>query len=152
MLEFELYPKIPQEYLEAMATVGRETSLPMLVVVNPDSNRVGDEYFKVFDSDNFFSAKKVARILFREAKYISHRDTKERWVLNSKEKKVLVKFLQSKSTKLGLRNYTNWQVAILQFNEEKGLDQNKTLENVRKRLKYPKYLPFDLEMPDYLLL
>lgn len=141
-----------QERLDAMATVGRDYSVPMVVIVSPDPRRVGNEYFKIFNSDTFVGADKVARILFRKAEYVTHKDSKKPWILNSKEKRALVNFLKSKSDKIGLTDYTNWQVAILQFNEEKGLDQKKTLENVGKNLPYPKYLPFDLKMPDYLTL
>ena len=119
-----------QEPLDAMATVGRDYSVPMVVTVNPDPRRVGNEYFKIFNSDTFVGADKVARILFRKAEYVTHKDSKKPWILNSKEKRALVNFLKSKSDKIGLTDYTNWQVAILQFNEEKGLDQKK---DFRKR-------------------
>lgn len=136
--------------LDAMATIYRDEKGRFSISVNPDPNITGDEYFKLYNNAKKSAADKVARISFREAKYIYHKnaDGKGDWILNSKEKQYLINALQKKA-KFPYQNYTNWQKAILLFNDEKDLDQEKTLANIGKNLPYPKYLPFDLEMPDY---
>lgn len=84
------------------------------------------------------------------AKYIHHsyNDGKDDWILNSKEKKYLCEAL-AKQSKSPYQKYSNWKKAILLYNDEKGLDQDETLQNLVSNLLYPKFLPFDLEMPDY---
>ena len=137
--------------LDAMATIYRDPKGRFLVSVNPDPNRQGEEYFKLYNKTNRDSATKIARISFREAKYIYHNANqgKDNWILNVKEKKYIIKAFAKKNPAFYNGQYTYWQYAIAQFNLEKGLDYEKTFKNVGKKLKYPKYLPFDLEMPDY---
>ena len=141
-----------EEYLEEMATVYIDRENNYLYQVNPDRSRKGLEYFKLYDSVNWPKAKQVARISFREPKYIIHRNTdgKENWFLNSKQKKALVKALTMKSIKY--QGYNNYQTAIIDFNLEKGLEPDKTKENLVNDLKYPVYLPIDLPIPDYMKL
>lgn len=136
--------------IDAMATIYRDTKGRFSIAVNPDPNRTGDEYFKLYNNAKKFAATKVARILFRKAEYVYHTnsDGKEDWILNAKEKKYLVKALQ-KQAKMPYEKYTNWQKAILLFNDEKDLDQEKTLKNLLPKPKYKNYLPFNLPMPDY---
>lgn len=136
--------------LDAMATIYRDDRGRFSIAVNPDPNRIGDEYFKLYNNARKSAATKVARIMFKLAKYV-HRtnyDGKGDWVLNSGERKYLVEALK-KRAKHPYQEYTNWQKAILLFNDEKDLDQDKTLENLLPNPKYPNYLPFNLEMPDY---
>lgn len=137
--------------LDAMATIYRDPKGRFLVSVNPDPNRSGDEYFKLYNKTNRDSATKIARISFRKAEYIhySMNQGKEDWILNAREKKYIIKAFTKKNPAFYGGQYTYWQFAIAQFNLEKGLDYEKTFKNVGKKLKYPKYLPFDLEMPDY---
>ena len=136
--------------LDAMATIYRDAKGRFSIAVNPDPNRQGDEYFKLYNNAKKSAATKVARIMFRSAKYVYHTnyDGKEDWILNAKEKKYLVTALKKKA-KHPYEEYTNWQKAILLFNDEKDLDQEKTLKNLLPKPKYKNYLPFNLEMPDY---
>ena len=119
--------------------------------MNPDPNRIGLEYFKLFNSANRSAAKKMARIEFRRPRYVYHENNegKEIWTLNSKERKHLMMILNSKS-----RGVTNWQNAIIQWNLEKGLSEDRTKKNLFSsgKLKYPEHLPYDLKMPNYQLL
>ena len=137
--------------LDAMATIYRDPKGRFLVSVNPDPNREDDEHFKLYNKTSRSSATKIARISFRKAEYIYHsmNQGKKDWILNAKEKKYIVKAFKKKNPAFYNGQYTYWQFAIAQFNLEKGLDYEKTFKNVGKKLKYPKYLPFDLEMPDY---
>ena len=142
-----------QEPLYEMATVGYDESLSIIVEVNPDSKRIGNEYFKVYDSSSKEKAKRVCRILFREPKYVNHRRGRgvtkrmSNWIMNSNERDALVKFLNKPSDIL--HELTVWQAAIVLFNNEKGLPRSKTMENFINDLKYPEYLPIDLPIPDY---
>lgn len=141
-----------EEYLEEMSTVFRDRESNQICQVNPDRSRRGLEYFKLYNSDSYDTADSIARISFREPKYIIHKNTDGRlnWVLNSKQKKALVKALNLPSKKY--KGYNNYQTAILDFNNEKGLDIDQTKENFVNDLKYPDYLPIDLSMPDYMKL
>ena len=142
-----------QEPLYEMAVVGYDESLSIIVEVNPDSKRTGNEYFKVYDSSSKEKAKRVCRILFREPKYVNHRRGRgmtkrmSNWIMNSRERKNLISFLKRES-KL-FQGLTIWQAAIVLFNNEKGLQKPETMENFMDKLKYPDYLPIDLPMPDY---
>ena len=143
---------IVEEHIEEMATVFRDKDSKQLCQVNPDRGRKGLEYFKLYNSDSYDTSNSIARISFREPKYINHKnsDGKENWILNSKQKKALVKALNLPSKKY--KGYNNYQTAIIDFNNEKGLDIDLTEENLVDDLKYPDYLPIDLPMPDYMKL
>lgn len=137
--------------LDAIATIYRDAKGRFSIAVNPDPNRQGDEYFKLYNNAKKSAATKVARIMFRSAKYVYHNANqgKDNWILNTKEKKYIIKAFAKKNPAFYNGQYTYWQYAIAQFNLEKGLDYEKTFKNVGKKLKYPKYLPFDLKMPNY---
>ena len=138
-----------EERLDEMATVARDRNNGILIQVNPDRSRVGMEYFKVYNSYSIDKATKMARISFRDVKYVYHSATmgKDDWVLSTKEKRMLILLLKEKSK--AMPQYSNWEYAIISFNNEKGLDVDETEENVMDNLKYPKFLPIDLPMPNY---
>lgn len=133
------------------STVCTDERLKMSVHVNPDECRRGDEYFKVYNSHSYKKAEKVARIKFKEPLYIDHNneDGKENWCLKSRDRKKLIRFLSSKNN--DNPSMTNWQVAIILFNQSLG----KRLIRVNKKSKsnkiseYPEKLPTELKMPDY---
>lgn len=142
------------ERLNEMTTAFRDKRAGYLIQVNPDICRQGDEYFKIFDSTNERRAKKMARILFRKPEYVYHSNNrgKEIWMLNSKEKRYLMDILHTQNE--DDPNITNWQNIILAYNFEKGLAKHRSKENLLSsgKLKYSRYLPYDLEIPDYTLL
>lgn len=135
--------------INGMANVYRDPQSRFCIEVNPDKQRVGNEYFKLYNAKQWKKATKIARIAFRQAKTIKHKDIFDDWILTNKEKKYLVDALQ-KHASMPYENYTNWQKAIILHNNEKGLSMEETLENKVNDLKYPKYLPIDLPMPNYL--
>ena len=118
--------------------------------VNPDKQRVGDEYFKLYDGKNFRAADHVIRILFR-GPYFDVHGGKPLFKLGSRERKNLITFLSSKCEEDGYEDCTNWQYAIILFNQEKGLPEEKTRKIIKEGeiTPYPEYLPFNLEMPPY---
>lgn len=153
--------------LTAMSTVFSDRKTGISIQINADENRVGLPYFKYYNSFQYSKATKVARISFKSADYIIHKNTdrKQNWYLNAKEKQQLVLILSSKPAYFS-HNYTVWQKLIIQYNAEKfQLMEDDTL-NCTKNI-YNKFikeytalgynnlvdvLPFDLQMPDYLLL
>lgn len=141
------------EVLEEMATIYKSKEYGILVAVNPDSHRTGNPYFKFFNSHDFFKATKVIRILFNEPDYVVHKDGKELWNLNSKDKKLLIKILNQKSKHYP--SYTNWQVSKFDWNSEYleemlNIDEyyNGEYDDIYKD--DPGYIPSTLEMPDYM--
>lgn len=158
-LNEEIQKLLNEEVMYEMATVTYGNK--QYISVNPDSSRgwYNEEYFKVYNSENYRAATGIARIKFRDASYTTHSnsDGKENWKLNSKDKKQLIKLLQSPSKKV--KGITNWQYAILQFNLEAYADANwdecllLTIEeqsgiNNKNPKKY--WLPIDLPMPNYM--
>lgn len=142
------------EILTGFATVARDYNLNVTLAVNPDKNRnlKYTEYFKLYNDTKPNIATKIARIKFRSPEYVIHHNNggKENWFLNSKEKKMLIKLLNSPC-----ENHTGfiiWQALILNFNNETGLDYPETKRNKqlsRFAMPYPDYLPIDLKIPDY---
>ena len=119
-------------YLEESITYF-DKSKNIRIQVNPDLKRIGDEYFKVLNSYTDSKATKMARILFRKAEYVMHRnsDGKDDWFLNSSERKLLCEILNSKTKhtffhrpttkgeKPKLIKMTVFQYSIAMFNSEK---------------------------------
>ena len=141
--------------LWGMSTIARDEI--MYVGVNPDSGRnfFGMEYFKLFNSSSYTKSTKEARIKFRTPEYIRHRDNKEIWVLNAKEKSHLMNLLIQPSKYED--DCTVWQYGIMQFNlEAYDVSHKETRQMTQEYLNTlsdddvrKKYLPFDLETPDY---
>lgn len=153
--------------LTAMSTVFSDRKAGISIQINADENRVGLPYFKYYNSFQYSKATKVARISFKSADYVIHKnaDGKQNWYLNAKEKQQLVLILSSRPAYFSY-SYTVWQKLIIQYNAEKfQLMEDDTLNCAKNT--YNKFikdytaigynnlidvLPFDLQMPDYLLL
>lgn len=138
------------------AMVGKDEYRNLHMWVEPDRGRQKLEYFRLNKIPIYGDVppQRPARIDFRTPRYIFHKDSikSHQWFLNSFEKECLMDFLVSKNTRnSNCDEYTNWQMAIILFNGEKGLEWWRTEENLLsdKSLKYYAYLPFDLKMPDY---
>lgn len=61
-------------------------------------------YFKVYDSNSYKKATKIARIYFDEAKYVKDHIGKPEWILNSQERKLLVQILNQNNNWEKLNN------------------------------------------------
>lgn len=153
------------EPIETMSTIGRNENPSFAVTVNPDSGRMGDCYFKYFNSADYRTADKLARISFTEPKKVIHKNTdgKQEWELNVKDKKILCKFLSSKSRKYKSLNITNWQSALYHWNyeygfftydypDDYGLEIEAYLDGFYDNIEHPSYLKSTLRMPDYTLI
>ena len=160
LTEEELQSIDPLAMLEVVtiATDRKGQHIIKNISINPDVTRnwYGEEYFKVYDNLSIGRAKKLARIKFRSPEYVIHYNSN--WVLNTKEKKELIKFLKEPNKLLDGVS-TNWQYAIVMFNREAYLNEHSfqdliiTIEEQQQlddkdARKY--YLPIDLQMPNYL--
>lgn len=149
----EAIQKIIDVEVTGMATVIKTNS--MSIGTSDDKHHKGEPYFKVWKGSSYESAEKMCRISFERAEYIkehSNNNNAENWILNSKERKELVKLFKSKMNFAGDLQITRWQYAIIQFNSEKGIDPGDTMKIAIKNPKYIKskdLLPFNLPMPYY---
>lgn len=139
--------------LNEMSTVSREDG--MCIVVNPDRNRTGDEYFKVYNASSESKADKMIRLLFKKPEYVFHRNKRhDDWILSLSEKRRLVKFLRKLVILTDLNevvhHVTVFQKAIVLFNYERGLG-NSPEETFSLMLDSDQggYLPLNLKIPDY---
>lgn len=132
-----------------MATVARSARMHILIQVNADELHIDNPYFKVYNDESYGTA--MNRISFNAPEYIEHTTYgKDRWFLNSKEKRNLIALLNAPSEHIDRRDtsreYTNWEWAIIQYNNEICAVGEK--DTVAGRLK-GKALSIDLLMPDY---
>lgn len=152
------------EYMEClyeMATIRPASSLDklgILLAVNPDSNRDGNPYFKMYNSTSFYTATTVWRISFTESVFIKEHKGKIKasTSMNKSEKTKLIEYLSLESK--DFRGSTIWDELKYRWNSEKDLMNNfsfsdyisgkadnyyKTVDNKGN------YVPFSLKMPDY---
>lgn len=141
-----------EEYLDEMATIFKSKEYGICVAVNPDSKRKGIPYFKFYNSSDFNNADSVIRILFTKPDYVYHKDSKKLWKLDTKDKRLLVSVLKKESVRY--KGYTNWQVAMYDWNYEY-LEEMISIEeyfNGEYDEQYKNvigYIPSNLKMPDY---
>lgn len=124
----------------------------IMLAVNPDSNRISEAYFKMYNSDNYMSATKVARISFFRPILISHKGSKKPWnYLNSKQKEILIEYLNSESK--NYPKYKVWDVLKYTWNDEHGYCSG-TIDDYYNgaddnKIKTKSYIPSKLEIPNY---
>lgn len=108
--------EIIKEPVWAMSNVFRDERNNVTYQLNTDPNRLGDPYFKLYNSKSVRSATLVARISFLSPEYVTHTDGlgKQPWILNSQERRMLVKTLTSK-----VRGDILWKRLIYTYNDEK---------------------------------
>lgn len=125
------------EILTEFATIYRERNFNMCIAVNPDRKRnlKGMEYFKLYNSTDPTRATKIARIKFRQADYVIHKNNggKKNWILNAKERRQLVKMLNFPSSYVFSGGDRVWDEMIYRFNNEAGI------EALPKNLPIPNY-------------
>ena len=151
------------EPIVSMSRIGLDSKETMLYYVNPDTNRAGEPYFKVYDNISHNKATHIARISFLEPRYIRHRDEagKQPWKLSSSEKKKMLNYLKGSS---GFFKMTFFQYAMYLWNNEYGFFDGVPLdgkfENImvayakgfydtEENIGHPSYLSSYLEIPDY---
>lgn len=102
-----------QESLYAMSNVYTDIG-NITIQINPTEGRIGEPYFKVYNTDSVSTSSYVARISFDVPKYIIHKDSKgkQSWFMNASERKNLVSVLTA-------NNYSVWKKLIANWNKEK---------------------------------
>lgn len=132
-----------------MSTVYKHSGKPYISINSSETKRKGNEYFKVYNTSNFITAKKCARIFFLKPEITYHKgDGKLAWLLTKNEMKKIVDILNSESHYDS--SMTVFQFAILEFNREfydVPHDQTKQIFEY-EGAGHP--LPINLEIPDYL--
>ena len=147
------------EYLGEMATITRDIDRKgnILIAVNPERDRLSIPYFKVYDSDDILTAKRVIRLHFKDSGMEYHKDKYKEWVLNADDKKHIIRVL--KKTSKRFKAYTNWQYMCFQWNYENNLiddditayfngDYDKKYENHPNSALKEAYVPSTQKMPD----
>ncbi len=121
MDEFTLFD--PEEYLSRdiepigeMATVVTSKKPALRIQVNPDRNRIGNPYFKVYDSSSFTKGTKVARLHFLDTGMEYHQDEFDDWMLSEKDIKLIKELLNELHPRE--HDYTNWQMSKWLWNME----------------------------------
>lgn len=136
--------------------------------VDSSPNYIGNPYFKFYNSDSVESATRVARISFLTPRYVYHRsESLPPLILNSKQRKILMAYMNEWCDEDGYDELTNWEYSIIMHNREatnvpwKGRQWKRfNYQYIRSHQyeinhTYPKLkraLPIDLPMPNYLLL
>lgn len=118
--------------------------------VENSGTHTSNDYFKYYDSFSYRKADKIARISLRNPLYLSHRnsDGKDNWILTDKEKRELVKLMNSPSE--SREGFTNWQATLIQYNLDNFYIQpRQTIEGTFDKKKYPNAYSIDTPMPDY---
>ena len=143
---------IYEECLDEMSTIYKSKEYGICVAVNPDSKRSGNAYFKYFNNSDFNKATKVIRILFKDIDYVVHKDGKQLWKINTKEKKLLIEILKKESNRY--KGYTNWDAAKFDWNYEyleEMIDSDLYFNGYYDEMykDNPGYVPSTLKMPDY---
>lgn len=102
-----------QESLYAMSNVYTDIG-NITIQINPTEGRIGEPYFKVYNTDSVSTSNFVARISFDKSKYIIHKDDKgkQSWFMNSSQRKNLVDILTA-------NDYSVWKKLISNWNKEK---------------------------------
>lgn len=143
------------EPIGEMATVfiSEKPQLRILTNPDPDPDRIGDPYFKVFDTSNLKrSESKVIRLAFLEPKIIYHKDKYKDWNISNKDIKNIKNVLQSQHD--DHPEYTIWQMAKWLWNHEYfGIVNTKrdAYMNGELDLEYgdhPSYVPSDTPIPE----
>lgn len=90
----------------------------MCLSVNSSKNRTYGSiaYFKVYNNEDPRSATKEVRLHFLDNGYEKHNDGKKLWIMNSKEKKTLMKLLKQPVMHNNRYYDTTWKALITDFN------------------------------------
>lgn len=132
------------ELLFEMTTVYITIEDNICITVNPDPNRVGEPYFKLYNHKSYNQASKTIRTSFLDPKCIIHTNNHdmEDWFLNNKEKKSLIKYLISISDMFNEdlnRKLSVCEKAIYLYNYKSGFNEGDD-----------NYLRLDTPIPNYL--
>ena len=159
-MENEFYLFDPEEYysrevepLGEMSTVA-ETDRPigLSIQVNPDPDRIGNPYFKVYNARVPKRGNtKIARLHFLDTGIEYHQDKFMDWIPTNKEISLIQNFLKEMHPLYG---YTNWQVACFLWNQEYHLFGRNEVNDYMNGLldeelsNHPSYVPSTTPIPE----
>lgn len=110
-------PMYDDYYLGEMSSIGSVEKPSMSVWVNPDPGRIGNPYFKVYDSETPKANKsKVMRLHFFDSGMEYHQDKYLDWVPKNKELKMVKEFLEEPND--DFKEYSNWDICKFMWNVE----------------------------------
>ena len=105
------------EPLGEMATIFENVKPSILITVNPDPNRIGNPYFKVFNMGRLIpNETKVARLHFIDSAMEYHQDHYNDWILSSKDIKNIKTILMKPHD--DFPDYTVWDITKCMWNLE----------------------------------
>lgn len=122
-------------------------------VERPGKYKGSDKYFKYSDSSSYEKATKCCRINIEKpiVEYHRNADGKMDWVLTERDKRDLVKLLNS--TYSETNNMTHWQQILFTFNADRfQMKIDEFLKDSWGEKEYPQAYHKDYPMPDYMLL
>ena len=144
-----------EEVMNEMATVCKDTENNVGLGVYPDRGRIGNPYFKFYNSTNYENATKIIRITFNQVDYVVHKNSggADLWKLNHKNKKLLMKLLKRPSKTR--KDLDNWTLLKYHWNDESlpdefDLDDYVTGLYDDKYADNPDYVPSTLAMQNYM--
>jgi hypothetical protein len=107
------------DYFSEMASIAYYKGLN--IAYNDEADRLGIAYFKVYDHVKIRSAKRVARLHFKDSGMEYHNDTigKQPWILNSRDIKDIINLLKQPNDEHD--GLTHWQVLCYRWNRDNKL-------------------------------
>ena len=153
------------EPIYCMAQTDQDTKLKLTTWVNPDPNRSGDPYFKIYSDYLKNRATYMARIKFLSPERVYHKsdEGKLEWELNSKIKKNLIRYMNMPSNLYA--GNTRWDVTKFLWNNELDLVAGNVPKGYTSKIDAyvdgyydkqnkgnPSYVSSEVEIPDYTLL
>ena len=150
--EFNEYLSREAEPLGEMASVGStDNPIGLKVQVNPDPNRSGNPYFKVYSSKIPKAGQdKVARLHFLDDGMEYHKDGFKDWILTTSEIKMIKSFLNKNHHRE--KEYTNWEMTKWLWNLEYGFFSDEQIDDYMNgkldNIQHPSYVPSTTPIPD----
>ena len=146
-------PMYDDYYLGEMATVCSSAKPAMSIHVNPDPNRIGNPYFKVYDSElPRKNDTRICRLHFLDSGMEYHKDSFKDWIISSKDIRNIKSFLSEKHELT--QKYSNWQMAKFLWNLEyrffpqRDIDKYMSGQFDDQFKDHPSYVPSTAEIPD----
>lgn len=152
------YKFVPSMILTEVVLTSTGAGKGMCIIIDDESDRVGEWYFKVFDHRNRAKASRCARIKFNRPEYVWHkRDAYDDFLLDDNDIISLISLLKqpffSKEPQFSYlmhRQMKNWKAGTYIFNLYHKLSILDTAKMRYDSPNYnPRYIPVNLNMPNY---
>lgn len=145
------------EPIGEMATILKDKSYNLTIQVNPDKNRKGVPYFKVFNHAKVTpNETSVARLHFLDSGMEFHKDSFKDWIPTNKDIEIIHDVMNQKYKHT---DKTIWQMTCMKWNYEydnfyssKVFDEDEYFDGIYDNdpdfCKHPSYVPSDTPIPD----